>query len=94
MPLLLVGELLVSATNHFLQVSPFIMALSAITLFFLTFGIVALGMAVRVVCPNFTAEHGAKIAASFGGVVQMLLSIVFIGIVVVIEACGRCISVS
>jgi len=71
MPLLLVGELSVSATNRFLQVSPFIMALSAITLFFLTFGIGASGMAVGVVYPNFTAEHSAKIAASFGGVVYL-----------------------
>ena len=86
MPLLLLGELLVSATNYFLQVSPFMMGLSAVTLFFLTFGIVALGMAVGVVYPNFTAEHSAKIAASFGGVVYMVLSIVFIGIVVVLEA--------
>ena len=86
MPLLLLGELLVSATNYFLQVSPFMLGLSAVTLFFLTFGIVALGMAVGVVYPNFTAEHSAKIAASFGGVVYMVLSIVFIGIVVVLEA--------
>jgi len=71
MPLLLVGELSVSATNRFLQVSPLIMALSAITLFFLTVGIVASGMAVGVVYPNFTAEHSAKIAASFGGVVYL-----------------------
>ena len=86
LPLLLLGELLVSATNYFLQVSPFMMGLSAVTLFFLTFGIVALGMAVGVAYPNFTAEHSAKIAASFGGVIYMVLSIVFIGIVVVLEA--------
>ena len=62
------------------------MVLSAITLFFLTFGIVALGMAVGVAYPNFTAEHSAKIAAGFGGVLYMVLCIFFIGAVVVLEA--------
>jgi ABC-2 type transport system permease protein len=86
LPLLFLGELLVCITNHFLNVSTFMMVLSAVTLFFLTFGIVALGMAIGVAYPNFTAEHSAKIAASFGGVLYMILSILFIGLVVVLEA--------
>jgi ABC-2 type transport system permease protein len=86
LPLLFFGELLVTVTNYFLQVSPFMMALSAITLFFVTFGIVALGMAVGIAYPNFSAEHSAKIAASFGGVLYMVLCISFIGAVTVLEA--------
>jgi ABC-2 type transport system permease protein len=86
LPLLLLGELLVSVTNYFLNVSPFMMVLSAVTLFFLSFGLVALGMAVGVAYPNFTAEHSAKIAASFGGVLYMVLSVLFIGVVAVLEA--------
>ena len=85
-PLLFFGELLVIVTNHFLQVSPFMALLAPITLFFLSFAIVALGMALGIAYPNFTAEHSAKIAASFGGVLYMVLSISFIGIVVVLEA--------
>ena len=65
LPLLVLGELLVCITNHFLNVSAFMMVLSAATLFFLTFGIVALGLAVGVAYPNFTAEHSAKIATGF-----------------------------
>src|SRR5215510_3006498 len=86
LPLLLLGELLVIITNYFLGVSAFMMALSVVTLFFLTFGIVSLGMAVGVAYPNFTAEHSAKIAASFGGVLYMVLCIGFIGLVAVLEA--------
>jgi ABC-2 type transport system permease protein len=86
LPLLFLGELLVIITNYFLGVSTFMMVLSAITLFFLTFGIVALGMAIGVAYPNFTAEHSAKIAASFGGVLYMVLCIGFIGLVTVLEA--------
>jgi len=86
LPLLFLGELLVSVTNYFLSVSTFMMVLSAITLFFTTFGIVALGMAVGVAYPNFTAEHSAKIAASFGGVLYMVLCVFFIGMVTLLEA--------
>lgn len=86
LPLLVLGELLVCITNHFLNVSTFMLVLSAVTLFFLTFSIVALGMAVGVAYPNFTAEHSAKIAAGFGGVLYMVLCISFIGLVVVLEA--------
>jgi ABC-2 type transport system permease protein len=85
-PLVLFGELLVVVTNAYLQVSSFMLILAPTTLFFLTFGIVALGLAVGVAYPNFTAEHQAKIAASYGGVLYMVLSILFIGLVVVLEA--------
>ena len=86
LPLLFFGELLVTVTNYFLHVSTFMMMLSAITLFFVTFGIVALGLAVGIAYPNFTAEHSAKIAASFGGVLYMVLCISFIGVITVLEA--------
>lgn len=86
LPLLFFGELLVCVTNYFLNVSPFMMVLSAVTLCVLTCGIVALGMAVGVAYPNFTAEHSAKVAASFGGVLYMVLCVLFIGAVVVLEA--------
>ena len=86
LPLLLLGEILVTLTNYYLDVSSFMMVLSAVTLLFLSFGIVALGMAIGVAYPNFTAEHSAKIAASFGGMLYMVLSILFIGVVVVLEA--------
>ncbi|MCS6924954.1 MAG: hypothetical protein NZ578_03520 [Candidatus Binatia bacterium] len=85
-PLLFLGELLVCVTNYFLHVSAFMMVLSAVTLCVLTCSIVALGMAVGVAYPNFTAEHSAKVAASFGGVLYMVLCISFIGAVVVLEA--------
>jgi ABC-2 type transport system permease protein len=86
LPLLVFGELLVIVTNHLLHVSPFMQLLAPVTLFFLTFGIVALGMAIGIAYPNFSAEHSAKIAAGFGGLLYMVLSISFIGLVVVLEA--------
>jgi ABC-2 type transport system permease protein len=86
LPLLFFGELLVILTNYFLQVSFFMAVLAPVTLLFLAFTIVAMGMAVGVAYPNFTAEHSAKIAASYGGLLYMVLSISFIGIIVMLEA--------
>lgn len=85
-PLLFFGELLVLLTNYFLQVSFFMAVLAPVTLMILAFVIVAMGMAVGVAYPNFTAEHSAKIAASYGGLLYMVLSISFIGVIVMLEA--------
>jgi ABC-2 type transport system permease protein len=86
LPLLFFGELLAVVTNYFLGVSLFMMVLAPVTIAFLTFALVALGMAFGIAYPNFTAEHIAKIPASFGGVLYMAFSIVFIGLIVVLEA--------
>jgi ABC-2 type transport system permease protein len=86
LPLLCFGELLVIVTNHYLGVAPFMQLLAPVTLFCLCFGIVSLGLAIGIAYPNFSAEHSAKIAASFGGLLYMILSIAFVGLVVVLEA--------
>ncbi|HVM97544.1 MAG TPA: hypothetical protein VMT89_14205, partial [Candidatus Acidoferrales bacterium] len=85
-PLLLLGEVLVVATNYYLQVMPLMMWLSTLTLFCMTFGIVALGLAVGAAYPKFDADNAAKVAAGVGGLVYMILCMSFIGAVVVLEA--------
>jgi ABC-2 type transport system permease protein len=85
-PLLVFGELLVLATNSYLTVMPFMMWLSAGTLFGMVFPIVALGLAVGATYPNLDADNAAKVAASAGGLVYMILCMSFIGAVVVLEA--------
>ena len=85
-PLLVFGELLVLATNSYLQVMPFMMWLSAGTLFGMVFAIVALALAVGATYPNLDADNAAKVAASAGGLVYMILCMSFIGAVVVLEA--------
>lgn len=86
LPLLLLGEVLVCATNSYLQVMPFMMWLSAGTLFFMVFAIVALALAVGATYPNFDADNAAKVAAGAGGLVYMILCMSFIGLVVLLEA--------
>jgi ABC-2 type transport system permease protein len=60
--------------------------LSSLTLFCMTFGIVALGLAVGAAYPKFDADNAAKVAAGVGGLVYMILCMSFIGAVVVLEA--------
>jgi len=86
LPLLVFGEILVLATNTYLQVMPFMMWLSGATLFGMVFAIVALALAVGATYPNLDADNAAKVAASAGGMVYMVLCLSFIGVVVMLEA--------
>jgi ABC-2 type transport system permease protein len=85
-PLLVLGEVLVAATNHYLKVMPFMMWLSTLTLFCMTFSVVSLGLAVGAAFPKFDADNPSKVAAGMGGLVYMIVCMSFIGAVVVLEA--------
>ena len=86
LPMLIVAEMLITYTNYLLRVTPFMMALSTVTIFFLVFGIVALGVGLGAVYPNFGHENIAQVATGFGGLVYMIISSVFIALVIMLEA--------
>jgi ABC-2 type transport system permease protein len=86
LPLLILTEILIIATNILLQVTPFMMALSVITVFFLVPGIVAMGIGLGAAYPDFKAENPNQTVTSFGGLVFMILCAGYIGLVIVIEA--------
>jgi len=52
----------------------------------MTFGISAIGVGVGALYPKFNYEHVAEIPTSFGGAVCMIVSIAFIGILVMVQA--------
>lgn len=85
-PLLILSQVLVVATNVYLRVNLFTMWLSVGTLFVIVFAIVALGLAVGATYPRFEAENAAKVAASMGGLVYMILALSFIFAVVLLQA--------
>ncbi len=85
-PLLILTEILIVATNILLQVTPFMMALSTITVFFLVPGIVSMGIGLGAAYPNFKAENPNQTVTSFGGLIFMIVCAGFIGIVILIEA--------
>jgi len=86
MPMLILAELLIIFTNYLLKVTAFMMVVSSVTIFFLVFGIVSLGIGFGAIYPNFKHENIAKVATGFGGVMYMITSSVFIAFVVVLEA--------
>ena len=85
-PLLFLAEALVISSNSLLHVTPTMMILSTVTIFCMTFGITSLGIAVGTYHPRFNASNSAQVASSFGGLIYMILALIFIALVVVLEA--------
>ena len=85
-PLLVLSELLIIASNLLLGVTPFMMFLSTVTIFFLVPAIVGLAVGLGARYPNFKSENPALSATSFGGVLFMLLSFGLIALVIMLEA--------
>ncbi|HPD56956.1 MAG TPA: hypothetical protein P5294_04765 [Smithellaceae bacterium] len=85
-PLLLVSEILIIVSNILLGVTPFIMALSIITIFCLVPAIVAMAIGLGARYPDFKSENPAMAATSFGGLLFMLCSFALIAAVIIIEA--------
>ena len=86
LPLLILTEVLIAATNILLQVTPFMMILSTLTVFFAVPGIVAMGIGLGAAYPDFKAENPTQTITSFGGLVFMIACAGYIGLVVLIEA--------
>ncbi|MFH1984524.1 MAG: hypothetical protein ABIL58_21995 [Pseudomonadota bacterium] len=86
LPLLVMAELLIVATNLLLEVTPFMMILSTVTLFLMTPGIVSLAVGMGGAYPNFSSENPAQTVTGFGGLLFMILSAAYIGAVVILEA--------
>jgi ABC-2 type transport system permease protein len=86
LPLLVLGELLIFCSNLLLKVPGWMMTLSLVAMFIMTFGIAAISVGVGALYPNFNYENAAEIPTSFGGAVCMILSIGYIGLAVMIVA--------
>lgn len=86
LPLLILSEILIVSSNILLQVTPFMMALSVVTIFLMVPGVVALGVGLGAAYPDFRSENPAQSATSFGGLLFMLLAAGFIAAVIILEA--------
>jgi ABC-2 type transport system permease protein len=85
-PLLMLSEILIVASNILLGVTPFMMFLSIVTIFCLVPAIVSLAVGLGARYPDFKSENPALSATSFGGVLFMLLSFGLIALVIMLEA--------
>jgi len=86
MPLLILSETLIVASNLLLGVTPFMMFLSILTIFCLVPAVVALAVGLGARYPDFKSENPAMSVTSFGGVLFMLLSFGLIALVIILEA--------
>jgi ABC-2 type transport system permease protein len=86
LPLIILSEILIVVSNLLLDVTPFMMALSVITVFFMVPGIVALGIGFGAAYPDFSSENPTQTVTSFGGLLYMTICAGFIALVIVLEA--------
>ena len=82
-PLLVLALLLTGLTNVLLQVRPFMMVMTLLTIGGLTFAIAALALGFGALYPQFETENAAQIPTSFGGLVFMMTTIALLGGVIV-----------
>ncbi|MFO7972859.1 MAG: hypothetical protein R6U40_14075 [Desulfobacterales bacterium] len=86
LPLLMLTEILIVATNILLKVSPFMMGLSIINIFFMVPGVVSMGIGFGAAYPDFKSENPAQTVTSFGGLLFMIACAGYIGAVIIIQA--------
>jgi ABC-2 type transport system permease protein len=85
-PLLLVALPLIVVTNIVLQASPFILALTTVTMVGITFALTALALGFGALYPNYETENVAEIPTSFGGLLFMMAAVTYLAGVIVLEA--------
>lgn len=82
----IIAQILIVCTNLLLQVDGRMMALSSLTIFGMTFGITSMSIGLGAVFPRFRYENVAQIPTGFGGLCYMIAAMLFIAVVVVLEA--------
>ena len=86
LPLLVLTEILIIATNILLKVTPFMMALSTVDIFLLVPGVVSMGIGFGAAYPDFKSENPAQTVTSFGGLLFMMVCAGYVGAIIIIEA--------
>lgn len=85
-PLLALGEVLVAATNYFLDVGHGLTLVFAVTLVPLIAAIVSLGLAFGAAYPRLDTQNAAQIATGFGAILYMVVCLGVITVVCALEA--------
>ncbi|MCG6956607.1 MAG: hypothetical protein LJF04_11525 [Gemmatimonadetes bacterium] len=85
-PLLVIALPLIVLTDVVLKASPFVLALTTVTMIGVTFAVTALALGFGALYPNFETENVAEIPTSFGGLLFMMAAVMYLGGVVTLEA--------
>jgi ABC-2 type transport system permease protein len=78
LPLVTLTELLAITANRFLAVRPELQILSACAVVFMSLALVGLAAGLGAQYPRFSAENLTQVAGSYGGVVFMVLAVLYI----------------
>ena len=85
-PIVFFATFLTIAANQMLGVHPFLKALTAVAVVFMSLALVGLAAGLGAQYPRFGAENVNQIAGSYGGVVFMVMAVAFICIEIALLA--------
>ena len=84
-PVLSLTEVLTIAGNHFLGVDPFVKAMAALAIVFMSFALVGLAIGLGARYPRFDADP-TQVAGSYGGVAFMIQAVLFVMAIIALLA--------
>jgi ABC-2 type transport system permease protein len=84
-PFMLFTQMLVYFSNRILEVPKFFIHLSMANILGVAIALTGLAIGIGALMPNFKTDHPSKIAVGPGGVLYMLLSFLYIGIMLMIQ---------
>ncbi len=79
-------ECLMIFSNVLLQVDKFIFIISVVTVGIMSFALTSLAVGLGALMPNFKEDNPARIANGLGGTINALLSLIYVGITIALEA--------
>ncbi|MFH1074136.1 MAG: hypothetical protein V1752_03510 [Candidatus Firestonebacteria bacterium] len=85
-PLLFLSELLICLSIYFLKIDFFMASVSIAMVFCFSLCVSSLGVGIGAIYPKFRSDNTADIAASYGGIIYMIVTMIYIGISIVLIA--------
>jgi len=82
---LVVTEIMMLFSNFILKVDLNMRIISALTIMVMSFGLTSLSVGLGAISPNFREDNPARIANGFGGTMNVILSLIYTGIVIAFE---------
>lgn len=85
-PLLFFGTLLSLFSNKLLKVDGFIYFFTFINIFVMTGTLVFLGLSLGIIFPRFKFNNVTEVSFSYGGIVYMLISMLYVGVGLILQS--------
>jgi ABC-2 type transport system permease protein len=88
LPVFVLTEGLTVAANSFLGVDPFLRAVAAVTVLFMSLAMAGLATGLGARYPRFTADNPSQVAGSYGGVAFMIAAVLYTIVVIALVGWG------